>query len=102
MIKINLVSALILLNLLVLFYLIIADVFTFLLRINGVGMHKSRLSVISLITGTGFSTNESEALVLTQRRRKITQSIMLFSYAFDIIIVSTLVNLLISTSRYEY
>lgn len=59
---------------------------------------KSRFQVISILTGTGYTTDESESMLITKRRRKLTQRMMLFSYIFNIIIVSTLVNLFISTS----
>lgn len=55
-------------------------------------MDKSKFQVISLLTGTGFTTHESELMLLTKRRRKLTQTIMLFSYIFNISIVSTIVN----------
>lgn len=59
---------------------------------------KSKFQVISILTGTGFTTTESESMLITKRRRLLTQRMMLFSYIFNIVIVSTLVNLLMSTS----
>ena len=61
-------------------------------------VEKSKFQVISILTGTGFTTSESESMLITKRRRKLTQYMMLFSYTFNIIIVSTLVNLFISTA----
>ena len=94
----NLVMALILCNVLVLFYQIIIEIFTILCRINGMTVYKSKFQVISILTGTGFTTSESESMLLTKRRRKLTQYMMMFSYIFNIVIVSTIVNLFMSTS----
>lgn len=94
----NLVMALILCNVLVLLYQIIIEIFTILCRINGMTVDKSKFQVISILTGTGFTTSESESMLLTKRRRKLTQYMMLFSYIFNIVIVSTIVNLFMSTS----
>ena len=102
MIKINLVSALILCNILTLFYQIIIEVFTILCRINGMTIDKSRFQVISILTGTGYTTDESESMIITKRRRKLTQSMMMFSYIFNLIIVSTLVNLFMSTASTNF
>lgn len=98
MININLVLALILCNILALFYQVIIEIFTILCRINGMTIDKSRFQVISILTGTGYTTSESESMLLTRKRRKLTQRMMLFSYIFNILIVSTLVNLFMSTS----
>ena len=94
----NLVMALILCNILILSYQIIIEVFAILCRINGMTVDKSKFQVISILTGTGFTTSESESMLLTKRRRKLTQYMMLFSYIFNIVIVSTIVNLFMSTS----
>ena len=99
MIPINLVLALILCNILIFFYQIIIEVFTILCRINGMTEKKSKFQVISVFTGTGFTTDESETMLITNKRRKLTQNMMLFSYIFNVIIVSTLVNLFMSTAK---
>lgn len=93
----NLVAALILFNILILVYQVIIEIFTILCRINGVSLEKSRFQVISLLTGTGFTTSESEVMLLTKKRRKLAQRIMLFSYIFNISIVSIFVNIFISS-----
>lgn len=92
----NLVTALILFNILILIYQILVEIFTTLCRINGISLDKARFQVISLLTGTGFTTAESEIMLLTKQRRKLAQRIMLFSYIFNISIVSIFVNIFIS------
>lgn len=93
----NLVAALILFNILILIYQVIIEIFTTLCRINGISSEKAKFQVISLLTGTGFTTSESEVMLLTKKRRKLAQRIMLFSYIFNISIVSIFVNIFISS-----
>ena len=94
----NIVAALILFDVLVIIYQILIEVFTILYRINGINVEISKLQVISLLTGTGFTTSESEGIIVTKKRRKITQRIMFFSYIFNVSIVSTFVTIFASTA----
>lgn len=80
-------------------YQIIIEIFSSIFSIEGVQIDKSKFQVISILTGTGFTTNESELMLSTKRRRKLTQILILFSYLFNITIVSTIINLFISTSN---
>lgn len=95
----SIVAALILFDVLIIVYQILIEVFTILYRINGINVEVSKFQVISLLTGTGFTTNESEAMMVTKKRRKITQRIMFFSYIFNVSIVSTFVTLFASTAN---
>lgn len=80
-------------------YQIIIEIFSSIFSIEGVQIDKSKFQVISILTGTGFTTNESELMLSTKRRKKLTQILILFSYLFNITIVSTIINLFISTSN---
>lgn len=80
-------------------YQIIIEIFSSIFSIEGVQIDKSKFQVISILTGTGFTTNESELMLSTKRRRKLTQILILFNYLFNITIVSTIINLFISTSN---
>lgn len=51
------------------------------------------------MTGTGFTTSESELMLSTKRRRKLTQIMILCSYIFNISIVTTIVNVFISSNN---
>lgn len=95
----NLVSALILFNILILIYQVLIEIFTALCRLTGISYEKAKFQVVSLLTGTEFTTSESESMILTKKRRKLAQSIMLFSYIFNISIVSVFVNVFVSTSE---
>ena len=75
---------------------IIIEIFSAIFRIEGIQLDKARFQIISIITGTGFTTSESELMLATKRRRKLTQIMILFSYIFNISIVTTIVNIFIS------
>lgn len=92
----NLITAIILFNVLILIYQIIIEIFTIACGINGISLDRAKFQVISLLTGTGFTTHESETMLLTKKRRKLTERIMLFSYIFNICIVSIFINIFIS------
>ena len=62
-------------------FLIIVDFFAILFRLTGVPIEKARFQVTSLLTGTGFTTKESEIIVQHPTRRKLAIWLMGFSYA---------------------
>lgn len=99
MITINLLAAIIVFNVLILLYQIMIEIYSAIFRIDGVQIDKARFQIISILTGTGFTTNESEIMLATKKRRKITQIMILISYIFNISIVSTIVNIFMSTSN---
>ncbi len=78
------------------------EIYSAIFRIDGVQIDKARFQIISILTGTGFTTNESEIMLATRKRRKITQIMILISYIFNISIVSTIVNIFMSTSNTEW
>ncbi len=90
-------AAIIVFNILVFIYQVMIEIFTTIYSIEGIQIDKAKFQIISILTGTGFTTSESELMLLTKRRRKITELMMLFSYIFNISIVSTLVNIIISS-----
>ena len=96
--KINLLAAIIVFNILVFIYQVMIEIFTTIYSIEGIQLDKAQFQIISILTGTGFTTSESELMLLTKRRRKNTELMMLFSYFFNISIVSTLVNIIISSA----
>ena len=95
----NLITLLIIFDMLVIIYQVLIEVFTILYRINGINVDISRFQVVSLLTGTGFTTNESESMLITKNRRKLTRRIMFFSYIFNISIVSTFVSIFSLTAN---
>ena len=98
-ITINLLAAIIVFNILIAIYQAIIEIFSAIFRIEGIQLDKARFQTISILTGTGFTTSESEIMLSTKRRRKLTQTMILFSYIFNISIVSTIINVFVSSSN---
>jgi len=92
----NLYAALALFALIVVIYWIITELFTILFRFTGIPDERARFQVISLLTGCGFTTHESETLLTSRSRRNMARIMMLFGYVFNITIVSTLVNVFLT------
>ena len=92
----NIYAAASLFAILILLYWVISEVFTVLFRLIGLPEEKARFQVISLLTGTGFTTRESEMILSTRSRRRLARITVLFGYVFNITFVSTVVNVFLS------
>lgn len=92
----NIYLAFTLFSLIILIYWIITGLFTMLFRFTGLPDERARFQVISLLTGCGYTTRESEMFVSSKNRRTLARVTMLFGYVFNITIVSTLVNVFLS------
>ena len=92
----NIVPALLLFSLVILLYWVITEMFTFFFRLTGLPTEKARFQVISMLTGTGFTTRESEIVMASRRRRRLGRATMLFGYAFNVTIVSAFINVFLS------
>lgn len=92
----NIYVALMLFSLIILLYWVIAELFTFFFRLTGLQGEKARFQVISLLTGTGFTTRESEIFLSSRLRRRLAHITMLFGYVFNITIVTAFINVFIS------
>ena len=92
----NLLLASILFSAIILIYWIIMELFTVMFRITGLPDDKARFQVLSILTGAGYTTKESESFVSSKMRRKLAQVTMLFGYVFNVSIVSALVNVFFS------
>ena len=92
----NIYAAASLFAILILMYWAISEVFTVLFRLIGLPEEKARFQVVSMLTGAGFTTHESELFLATRSRRRLARITMLFGYVFNVTIVSALVNVFIS------
>ena len=92
----NIYLAFSLFALVILGYWVISELFAMLFRFTGLPDEKARFQVISLLTGCGFTTHESELLLTTKSRRRLTRITMLFGYVFNITIVSAFINVFFS------
>jgi len=94
----NIITGILILTILV----FIVEVLSIALKLTGLDMDKARFQVISIITGTGFTTKESELISQHSTRRKIAQALMLISYVGYAILLGLVVNILLSSSRLIY
>lgn len=85
----------------IIIYLTISDIITVLFRLTGLTEEKARFQVVSLLTNSGYTTQESEAVVASKHRRILARATMIFGYAFTVTIVSTVVNLFMSWGKSE-
>lgn len=92
----NIYMALTLFSLMILLYWIISELFAILFRFTGLPDEKARFQVMSLLTGCGFTTRESEMIISSRPRRRLARITMLFGYVFNITIVSAFVNVFFS------
>jgi hypothetical protein len=85
----------------ILLYWVITELFTIIFRFTGLPDEKARFQVISLLTGCGFTTRESEMILSNRPRRRLARITMLFGYVFNITIVSAFINVFLSLKLAE-
>ena len=78
----------------ILVYMFLIEVYSILFRITGLTGIKSRFQAVSLLTNSGYTTSESEIVTTNKLRRNIAIASMLTGYAFSVVIVSLVFNLL--------
>lgn len=98
----NIYLALLLFSVIILLYWVITELFTFFFRLTGLPGEKARFQVISLLTGTGFTTRESEIIMSSRRRRRLARATMLFGYVFNVTILSAFINVFLSMKVVEF
>ena len=92
----NIYMAFDLFSMMILLYWVITELFTIIFRFTGLPDERARFQVISLLTGCGFTTRESEMMLSTRSRRRLARVTMLFGYVFNITIVSAFINVFLS------
>ncbi len=97
----NTYLALTLFSLIIIVYWIISELFTVFFRFTGLPDEKARFQVVSLLTGCGFTTKESELFLTSRARRRLARITMLFGYVFNITIVSAFINVFLSLKTSE-
>ena len=85
----------------ILLYWVISEVFTVLFRLIGLPEEKARFQVVSMLTGCGFTTHESEFILSTRSRRRLARITMLFGFVFNVTIVSAFINVFVSAKVSE-
>ena len=97
----NVYLAFTLFALIILVYWVISELFAMLFRFTGLPDEKARFQVISLLTGCGFTTRESELIISTRSRRRLARVTMLFGYVFNPPIVTAFINVFMSLKLAE-
>jgi len=92
----NIYLSLLLFSFIILLYWVITELFTFFFRLTGLPEERARFQVISMLTGTGFTTRESQIIMTTRRRRHLARVTMLFGYVFNVTILSAFINVFFS------
>ncbi len=98
----NVYTALFLFSIIILVYWVITELFTMLFRFTGLPDERARFQVISLLTGCGYTTRESELIVSNRHRRTLARITMLFGYVFNITIVSAFINIFLSLKANQF
>lgn len=88
--------------LLLLIYTLMSEAFTVLFRLTGMNTEKARFQVISMLTNSGFTTNESELILKDPMRRRLALLTMLFGYAFTATVVSIAINVILRLNESEH
>ncbi|MFC4775266.1 hypothetical protein ACFO9Q_00525 [Paenibacillus sp. GCM10023252] len=79
--------------------LLVVEIAVVLLNITGLDRDISRFQAISMLTGTGFTTLESELILRHPTRRKIGIFLILFGAFSLAVIISTISNILAESFR---
>ena len=98
----NILAAFVIFDILIIIYELLVSIFSALYELSGLTKDEARFQVTSLLTGTGFTTSESEKMLETKKRKRITRDIMIISYIFNISIISTLVALFTSSIQTNF
>lgn len=79
-------------------FILVINFFSILFRMTGMPIKKARFQVVSLLSSTGFTTKESEAIVQHPTRRKLASWLMIFSYVSTATFISFFVRMLSDTA----
>jgi len=93
------IDALLLLSIVItLVYFLFIELFSVLFRLTGLSKSKAKFQVISLLTNSGFTTQEAELIVSNRYRRKLASFTMFFGYLLTVAVISMLVNVFMTLS----
>ena len=92
----SIIMALLVFTLILLIYGILSTVFTVLFRLTGLPEETARFQVVSMLTGSGYTTAESENIMGDPTRRMLARKTMLFGYVFNVTVISAIINILFS------
>lgn len=85
----------------IIIFLITTEVITVLFKLTGLSEEKARFQVISLLTGSGFTTKEAELITQHPSRRKLAQFLMIIGYVGFLTGISFLVDIIKKSLSYK-
>lgn len=80
---------------------LVIEIGVLLFRMTGLNKEIARYQVISMLTGTGFTTKESALIIDHPIRRRISSGMILFGYFSLAVIISSIATLLSNDLRIE-
>ena len=92
---------LIYLSILIILFVVIIEVISVLFRLTGLTEEKAKFQVISILTGTGFTTRESELIVKHPTRRRLAQIVMILGYLGTATLISFIINIITSNLEWK-
>ncbi len=94
------IDTLILLSIVIaLVYYLFIEFFSVIFRLTGLSKSKAKFQVISLLTNSGFTTQEAELIMNSRIRRKLASFTMFFGYLLTVAVISMLVNVFMTLSN---
>ncbi|WPC39225.1 TrkA C-terminal domain-containing protein [Clostridium sp. JS66] len=78
----------------IMLFLLIVEIITVFFKLTGLSEEKSRFQVISLLTGSGFTTKEAELITQHPTRRRLAQILMILGYVGFLTGISFLVDII--------
>lgn len=79
-----------------LIYYLFIEFFSVLFRLTGLSKSKAKFQVISLLTNSGFTTQEAELIMSNRLRRRLASFTMFFGYLLTVAVISMLVNVIMT------
>ncbi len=80
-------------------YYLFIELFSVIFRLTGLSKSKAKFQVISLLTNSGFTTQEAELIMNSRIRRKLASFTMFFGYLLTVAVISMLVNVFMTLSN---
>jgi Trk K+ transport system NAD-binding subunit len=97
----NFINAILIMVIILLIYLALIKIYMTLFIMTGLSRQKARFQVVSLITGVGFTTSESEIITFDKRRRNIALAAMVTGMIFNVVIIGLLINIFVSLNTQQ-
>ena len=82
-------------------YTFVVEIYTALFAMTGLTVSKARFQVVSLFTGAGFTTTESEIITINRSRKRIAMICMITGNVINCVIIGLITNVLFNLTDTE-